>query len=213
MPKPSIRKPPRPARTRRRAPSQERSIELVRTLLDATAQVLTEVGIEKLSTNKVAKRAGVAVGSIYQYFPNKEALMDALVEDRMQRLGSLVADRMAALESNSFPAATEAILRAVIDFLAGESGLVPVLMSRALYASEETVAGHLRVEAEAAARSFLEHMEDRTVLDIDLAVFVSTNIAGLFGALLAHPSIDDDRRDRVITEIVRMLSNWMATSR
>jgi AcrR family transcriptional regulator len=186
---------------------------MVRTLLDATAQVLTEVGLERLSTNKVARRANVAVGSIYQYFPNKQLLIDALVEDRMQRLKGLVATRMLALESHTFPAATEAMLRAVIDFLAGESGLVPVLMSRALYASGETVAGQLRVEAEIAARSFLERLDDRAVPDIDLAVFVSTNVAGLFGALLANPTIHEDRREQVITEIVRMLSSWIATPR
>ncbi len=186
---------------------------MVRALLDATAQVLTEVGLEKLSTNKVAKRANVAVGSIYQYFPNKEALIDALVEDRMQQLRTLVATRMAALESHTFPAAAEAMLRAVIDFLAGESGLVPVLMSRALYASGRGVAGQLRSEAETAARSFLARLDDLAVPDLDLAVFVSTNVAGLFGALLADPTMDDDRRERVITEIVLMLSSWMCAPR
>lgn len=185
---------------------------MVRTLLDATAQVLNDVGLEKLSTNKIAKRANVAVGSIYQYFPNKEALIDALVEDRMQQLRTLVAARMATLESDTFPAAAEAMLRAVIDFLAGEFGLVPVLISRTLYASGEGVAGQLRIEAETAARSFLERLDNRAVPDLDLAVFVSTNVAGLFGGLLAHPTMDDKRRERVIAEVVRMLTYWMSTS-
>lgn len=198
---------------RRRAPSQERSIETVRTLLDATAQVLNDVGAEKLSTNKIAKRANVAVGSIYQYYPNKEALVDALVEDRMQQLRTLVATRMAALESHTFPAAAEAMLRAVIDFLAGQSGLVPVLMTRAIYASGESVAGQLRAEAETAARSFLERLDGLAVPDLDLAVFVLTNVAGLFGGLLVQPGIDEERRERVIAEIVRMLTYWMSTPR
>lgn len=210
MPRRSTPNGPRPAQTRRRAPSQERSIELVRALLDATAQVLADVGIEKLSTNKVAKRANVAVGSIYQYFPNKESLVDALVEDRMQRLRELVRTRMAALESHTFPAAAEAMLRAVIDFLAGEPGLVPVLMSHAFTAADKGVTGQLRTEAEAAALAFLERLDDLAVPDLDTAVFVSTNVAGLFGALLASPSIDDERRERIITEVVRMLSYWMS---
>src|SRR5579875_670754 len=116
----------RTAQTRRRSPSQERSIGMVRSLLDATAQVLTDVGLDGLSTNKVAKQANVAVGTIYQYFPNKEALLDALIADRMERLGDLARTRMAALQSQSFPAAAEAMLRAVIDFLAGEPGLAPL---------------------------------------------------------------------------------------
>ena len=211
MPKRTSANPPRPAQTRRRAPSQDRSIELVRTLLDATAQVLTELGIEKASTNKIARRANVAVGSIYQYFPNKEALIEALVEDRMQQLGELVRTRMATLESHTFPAAAEAMLRAAIDFLGREPGLVPVLMTHAFSASDKGVAGQLRTEAEALARAFLERLDDRAVRDLDVAVFVSTNVAGLFGALLASPDIDDDYRERAITEIVRMLSSWMST--
>jgi AcrR family transcriptional regulator len=181
----------------------------VRRLLGATAQVLGEVGVEKLSTNKVAKRAGVAVGSIYQYFPNKEALLDALVEDRMHRLGDLVSTRMAALESVSFPAAAEAMLRAVIDFLAGEPGLVPLLLARALDAPDEGVAGRLRMQGETAARAFLGRLGDLAVADLDVAVFVSTNVAGFFGALLAGPGVDVERRERVIAELVRMLSLWM----
>ena len=213
MPQPAARKTSGPARTRRRVPSQERSAQLVSALLDATAQVLTEVGLEKLSTNKIAKRANVAVGSIYQYFPNKEALVDALVEDRMGQLRTLVRTRMAELESQTFPAATEAMVRAVIDFLAGQSGLVPVLMSRALYASGDGVAGQLRIEAETVARTFLERLDDIAVADLDLAVFVSTNVAGLFGALLANPAVDIDRREHVINEVVRMLSMWMSSPR
>ena len=125
------------------------------------AQVLSDVGIEKLNTNKVARRANVAVGSIYQYFPNKEALLEALVEDRMQRLGELVRTRMAELESASFEAAAEVMLRAVIDVLAEEPGLVPVLLSHASDAPDRGVAGRLRVEGEAAARTLLQRRPSR----------------------------------------------------
>jgi AcrR family transcriptional regulator len=161
----------------------------------------------------VAKRAGVAVGSIYQYFPHKEALLDALVEDRMRRLGELVADRMATLETHTFPAATEAILRAVVDFLSVEPGLVPVLTSYAFLTPDNVVVSRLRADAEAAARAFLEALEEPIAPALDIAVFVSTNVAGLFGALLANPAIDDDHRERVLDEIVRMLSSWMSTRR
>ena len=211
MPTRPKRDPPRPAKTRRRAPSQDRSTKLVRNLLDATAQVLSDVGIEKLSTNKVARHANVAVGSIYQYFPNKEALIDALVQDRMQQLGDLARTRMAELESHTFPAAAEAMLRAVIDFLAREPGLVPVLMSHALSVPDKGIAGQLRTEAETLARGYLVRLDDPAIVDLDIAVFVSTNVAGLFGALLANPSIGQTHRERLITEIVQMLSSWMTT--
>ena len=67
----------------------------------------------------------------------------------------------------------------------------------------------MRVEGEAAARSFLQRIDDRTVPDLEVAVFVSTNVAGFFGALLASPRIQLEQRERVIAEVVRMLSLWM----
>ena len=186
---------------------------MVEDLLNATAQVLNDVGLERLSTNKVAKRAGVAVGSIYQYFPNKEALIDALVENRMHKLGELTQRRMAALGSHSFPAATDAMLRCIIDFLADEPGLAPVLMSHALAAPNNQGTQQLRTLADAVARTYLEQLDDRAVSDLEVAVYVSTNVAGLFGGLLASPTMDPAYRERVIPEIVAMLSGWMTNRR
>jgi len=68
-----------PAEGRRR-PRQQRSQETVAVILEATAQVLTEQGYARASTNRIAKRAGVSVGSIYQYFGGKDALIVALAE-------------------------------------------------------------------------------------------------------------------------------------
>src|SRR4029077_6829621 len=59
----------------RKSASQKRSRVTVETLLDATARVLTREGYDRASTNRIAAKAGVSVGSLYQYFPNKEALV------------------------------------------------------------------------------------------------------------------------------------------
>lgn len=64
----------------RRVPRQARSRALVEAILEATARVLTERGYAGTNTNLVAERAGVSVGSVYQYFPNKDSLITALHE-------------------------------------------------------------------------------------------------------------------------------------
>ena len=61
----------------RKIPVQARSAASVDAILEATLQVLIEVGKERLTTTRVAQRAGVSVGTLYQYFPNKSALLQA----------------------------------------------------------------------------------------------------------------------------------------
>lgn len=75
-------------RLMRRQPRQERSQQRVEHLLNVAAQVFEEVGYAAATTNAIAARAGVPIGSLYQFFPNKDALMEALVKrylDELQR--------------------------------------------------------------------------------------------------------------------------------
>jgi AcrR family transcriptional regulator len=64
----------------RKSPVQARSAASVDAILEATIQVLLSVGKERLTTTRVASRAGVAVGTLYQYFPNKSALLQAVLK-------------------------------------------------------------------------------------------------------------------------------------
>src|SRR5436190_13129589 len=64
----------------RKQPLQKRSHETVDAILAATAQVLVKHGYEGANTNRIAESAGVSVGSLYQYFPNKESLVAALID-------------------------------------------------------------------------------------------------------------------------------------
>jgi AcrR family transcriptional regulator len=63
----------------RKQPLQERSRETVAVILEAAARILEERGLEGYNTNAIAERGGVSVGSVYQYFPNKDALTLALI--------------------------------------------------------------------------------------------------------------------------------------
>jgi AcrR family transcriptional regulator len=86
----------------RRAPSQPRSERMVATLLEAAAQVLETKGLEGFNTNAVAERAGVSVGSLYQYFPGKDALTIALMQREKERFYQ---DALSALDHANGPAA------------------------------------------------------------------------------------------------------------
>jgi AcrR family transcriptional regulator len=72
----------------RKAPVQARSAASVEAILKATLQVLRKVGKERLTTTLVAARAGVSVGTLYQYFPNKSALLRAALQRHMDEIVS-----------------------------------------------------------------------------------------------------------------------------
>lgn len=87
----------------RKAPSQPRSAHTVEAILEGAAHILEQHGLDGYTTNAIAARAGVSIGSLYQYFPTKEAVTVALIErertelvrDAMQALAQ--ADRRVAL--------------------------------------------------------------------------------------------------------------------
>jgi len=68
-----------------RKPKQDRARHTVATLLEAAARVLVERGWDGFNTNAVAARAGVSIGSLYEYFPNKQALVDAVANEHLAR--------------------------------------------------------------------------------------------------------------------------------
>lgn len=98
----------------RRIPSQARAAETIRVIFEATAQVLDEHGESALSTNRIAERAGLSVGTLYQYFDSKEAIVLAMLarerEQCIARLDLLLANADA---SESDPCV---LLRAFIRF-------------------------------------------------------------------------------------------------
>lgn len=98
----------------RKAPSQERAEVTVQSLLDATAAEILEGGYDRMSTNKIAKRAGVSVGSLYQYFPNKEAIVVALRRRSADRERENVRAAMADLDDAEFPLLVRGVIKAVI---------------------------------------------------------------------------------------------------
>ena len=72
----------------RKQPQQARSSELVASILEAAVQVLASEGAQRFTTARVAERAGVSIGSLYQYFPNKAAILFRLQSDEWRRTAS-----------------------------------------------------------------------------------------------------------------------------
>jgi AcrR family transcriptional regulator len=84
-----VKRPPAPAISARKTPRQARSAGLVEDILEAAVRVLKRDGARRFTTVRVAAEAGVSVGSLYQYFPNKEALLYRLQADEWKDTWSL----------------------------------------------------------------------------------------------------------------------------
>jgi AcrR family transcriptional regulator len=74
----------------RKQPKQARSTDLVAAVLDAAVQVLAKEGAQRFTTARVAEKAGVSVGSLYQYFPNKAAILFRLQSDEWRQTSELL---------------------------------------------------------------------------------------------------------------------------
>ena len=74
----------------RKTPVQARSTVTVEAISEATIQVLLSHGTDRLTTTRVAERAGVSVGTLYQYYPNKQSLLFAVLEDHLDKVSAAV---------------------------------------------------------------------------------------------------------------------------
>ncbi|MEJ0017101.1 MAG: TetR family transcriptional regulator [Acetobacteraceae bacterium] len=81
---------PKPLISKRKQPKQARSTSLVADILQAAAQVLADVGAHRFTTTRVAEKAGVSIGSLYQYFPNKAAILFGLQTEEWRSTASLL---------------------------------------------------------------------------------------------------------------------------
>ncbi|MBG0827299.1 TetR family transcriptional regulator [Planomonospora sp. ID67723] len=94
----------------RRQPTQRRSARRVERMLDACADLLDEIGYEALSTTRIAERAGVAIGSVYQFFPDKRAITQAVTRRHVERFMSRIGARFLSEDYGGWWDAVDAII-------------------------------------------------------------------------------------------------------
>lgn len=99
----------------RKTPRQRRSTETVEAILTAAAHILEKEGFEAATTNRVAVKAGVSIGSLYQYFPNKESLVRALNDRHTFEVLELLRKRFVEVREAPLEASVKAIVRAMVE--------------------------------------------------------------------------------------------------
>ncbi len=193
----------------RKKPRQSRAQVTVDAILDATAHILVRDGYEGLSTNRVAERAGVSIGSLYQYFPGKESLIGELLDRYSDQIHHMVVSMIAQLGSAEPIECTRALVTAMIDVKLRSPRLAKVLREQI-----PRVGRMKRYEEELATivklvTPYLDaHAAEVRVPDREMAAFVAVHVVDeLTHALVTRRAKID--RDAAIEEVTDVALRYL----
>ena len=196
----------------RKSPTQQRSQLTVAALLKATAHILVKEGYESASTNRIAEAAGVSIGSLYQYFPSKEALVAAVVDRHMQEMMQLLRAAVDRVREQPVEVATRELVRVMIDAHRVDPRLHRVLVEQVPRVGRLENIRAIDREAYALIRAYLEaHRDELCVIDLDVASFacVATVEALTHAAVVNRPDVLSDKAGVFTDEVTRMVVGYL----
>ncbi|WP_206956797.1 TetR/AcrR family transcriptional regulator [Trinickia acidisoli] len=197
----------------RKHASQERSRATVDVLIEATARILVKDGFDKASTNRIAEKAGVSVGSLYQYFPSKEALVAAVMERHRRELMQVVRDTAAEIMALPLEQAMPKLVAAAIEAHRVDPKLHGVLAEQIPRTGRFENAGVFNREAYALFFTYLEaHCDECRAVDLSLAAFVCmTSIEALTHTAVLHYSDDlsEQAFEALVEEVTRLIVGYL----
>src|SRR5688500_9277740 len=202
--------PKKPVTRARKSASQERSKATVDTLLAATARVLVKEGYDHASTNKIADAAGVSIGSLYQYFPSKEALVAAVVERHMDTICSNFTAKMAEVADQPMKDVIRELIRRLIELKLAEPKLHRVLVEQIprvgrlnrMREIEERVGGLMRI--------FFEARKDEIrIRNLDAAIFMLVTIGVSYSHAIAIEAPPNLTVEEMTEEFVELVTGYL----
>lgn len=207
--------PRRPRTAPRKKPRQERSQATVDAILDATARVLCTTGYDRASTNRIALAAGVSVGSLYQYFPSKEALVAALAERHTEAMTSLVKRKLNEVSRMPLDVAVRTMIRAMFDAHAVDPRLHKVLIEQVPRVGKLEKVVAVEEEVGCLVQLFLEaRRADLRRTDVDAVAFVLCHVveAVTHAAVLAELDTAGSRARAIESELTDMILRYLPSA-
>ena len=206
----------KPATNPRKSASQERSRSTVEALLEATARVLMKEGYDTASTNKIAAVAGVSIGSLYQYFPSKEALVAAVIDRHMHEMLQLFRDALVKVATLPMEVAARELVSVMLDAHRVNPKLHRVLAEQIPRTGRLENIEAIDREAHELVRGYLEaHRVELDVADPDIAAFVCvTAVEALtHAAVVRRPEIlTGEKAERLVDDITRLVVRFLRKS-
>jgi AcrR family transcriptional regulator len=197
----------------RKHASQKRSRATVDALVEATARILVKEGFDKASTNRIAEVAGVSVGSLYQYYPSKEALVGAVIDRHNRELMQVVRCALAEVASQPIEKAVRRLVAVAIEAHRIDPKLHRVLAEQIPRTGRLENVEAFNREAHALFRAYLEdHRDELRVADLGVAAFVCvTSIEALSHSAVLHRSelVSDEAVETLIDEATRLVLGYL----
>lgn len=198
----------------RKTASQRRSQLTVDALLEATARILVKEGYDHASTNKIAHTAGVSIGSLYQYFPSKEALVAAVIDRHNQEMKQLLRESLGKVAARPIDEAVRELIKVMIEAHRLNPRLHRVLVEQVPRLGRLDNIQALDREAHALVRTYLQARQDEIgVTNLDLAAFICvTSVEALTHAAVIHnpEALGDTKVETFVDEISRMVLRYLA---
>jgi AcrR family transcriptional regulator len=200
----------------RKLASQKRSRLTVDALLEATTRVLIKEGYDRASTNRIAEVAGVSIGSLYQYFPSKEALVAAVIERHTQEISEVTRNALVKAAGRPIEDAAREFVSVAIDGHRVNPKLHGVLAEQIPHVGRLQKIEAMQQEGYALVRGYLEaHRDELAVADLDLAAFVLVTVveALTHAAVLRRPDIlSDVKAGRFVEDVTRLVVRYLRAS-
>ena len=196
--------------TPRRKPSQERSRDRVERILDATAALLEDTAVDKITTAAIAEKASVPIGSVYQYFPNKLAVLAELARRVREQVdlktASLIAEDFGVLPWDQ---AIDRAIDATMEGYAAQPGYLQLLLSIRPTPEFRAITDESN-ERVAAMLAF--HPALQSVIPADRIQLVTRAAIQAANSLQDWALSEDDpeTRNRIIVEMKTLLKGYLA---
>ncbi|ORM65439.1 TetR family transcriptional regulator [Pantoea rodasii] len=192
------------SRSMRKAPRQRRSQVMVDIILQAAARVLAKSGWAKFNTNEVARIAGVSIGSLYQYFPNKLALAEAIRQKHLAAILQVLAE--AATEDVSLVARIDRLIEGIIAAHLIDPNLHRVLLDEVPLSERHA---HEDFERQYAA-FYLQFVEQTSVSDSARAPVMAKVLASAVEGVVHDASRRDELgAEDIKTELQRLIMAYL----
>jgi AcrR family transcriptional regulator len=203
----------RPLTKPRKNAAQERSRATVDALVEATARILVNEGFDRASTNRIAEVAGVSVGSLYQYFPSKEALVIAVIARHQQELMQIARRTLAGLAKVPMKQAVRKLVATAVEAHRVDPKLHRVLAEQIPRTGKLENVDVFNRESYSLFKIFLEsHRDEFRAVDLDVAAFVCvTSIEALTHTAVVHRSemLSDEAMETLIDEATRLIIRYL----